>query len=134
MSDEAPFGTTGDDSPFWESAAEDRLLFQQCDDCAYVRWPASGVCPECLSRQAHWREFDGSGTIWSHVVYHRAYAQELAQQVPYRVLLVQLDCGVRILSRAADVATPVEVGQRVEVHFGPLGDHRRVPFFRPVPD
>ncbi|PHV64896.1 Zn-ribbon domain-containing OB-fold protein [Williamsia muralis] len=132
LNDEAPLGFTGDDQPFWDGAKEGRLTFQQCDDCRFVRWPAAGVCPECLSREATWREFAGTGSVWSHVVYHRAYAARLKPDVPYRVVLVQLDCGVRLLSRILDVDTPVAVGDRLEVRYVDVGDAGQVPVFVPV--
>lgn len=130
---EAPFGPTGDDQPFWAAAAEGRLTFQRCDDCGFVRWPASGVCPECLSRRATWVAVEGTGTIWSHVVYHRAYAADLKPDVPYAVGLVQLDCGVRLVSRLVgfDPGAP-EVGQEVAVRYQELGDHGTVAVFGPA--
>lgn len=130
---EAPLGLTGDDQPFWDGAAQGSLRFQHCDDCGYVRWPAAGVCPECLSRRATWTEVSGTGTIWSHVVYHRAYAPSLKPDVPYAVGLVQLDCGVRLLTRLVgfEPGRP-EVGQPVAVHFQELGEHGVVAVFGPA--
>lgn len=129
----APFGLTGDDQPFWDAAAEGRLSFQRCDDCGFVRWPAAGVCPECLSRAATWTEVEGTGVIWSHVVYHRAYAASLKQDVPYAVGLVELDCGVRLVSRLVDFsATGPQVGDRVSAHYQEVGDHGTVAVFGPV--
>ncbi|MDT9592155.1 OB-fold domain-containing protein [Nocardioides zeae] len=133
MSADLPYGATGDDSPFWAGAAERRLVLQRCDDCAYVRWPAAGVCPECLSRQVTWAEVEGRGTIWSHVVYHRAYAASLREQVPYRVALVELVCGARILGRVPDVTTPLAVGDEVVVDYAEVGEHGLVPVVVPVP-
>ena len=129
----APFGLTGDDQPFWDGAAEGRLTFQRCDDCGFIRWPAAGVCPECLSRAATWVEVEGNGTIWSHVVYHRAYAASLKADVPYAVGLVQLDCGVRLLTRLVGFgADAPEVGQVVSVRYQELGDHGTVAVFGPA--
>jgi uncharacterized protein len=132
MNSSLPFGSTGDDQPFWDAANDGRLTFQQCDDCAYVRWPASGVCPECLSRSSAWREFDGIGTVWSHVVYHRAYSARVKDDIPYRVVLAELDCGVKLLGRVVDVATQVAVGDRLRVVFADPGDGRKIPAFERV--
>jgi hypothetical protein len=130
----APYGLTGDDQPFWDAARGGRLVFQRCDDCGYVRWPAAGVCPECLSRAATWTEVAGTGTLWSFVVYHRAYAPSLKDQVPYPVILVELDCGVRLVSRLADAGPEgAEVGMPVSVRYREVGGHGVVPVFGPVP-
>lgn len=130
---EAPLGRTGDDQPFWDGASQGRLTFQQCDSCGFVRWPAAGVCPECLSRAATWTEVTGRGTIWSHVVYHRAYAVALQAEVPYAVGLVELECGVRLLTRLVDFApSQPEVGQEVSVRYQVLGSHGTVAVFGPA--
>jgi uncharacterized OB-fold protein len=128
-----PYGPTGDDRPFWEGAVEGELRFQRCDDCGYVRWPAAGVCPECLSRAATWDAVPGEGTLWSHVVYHRAYAPALKEQVPYSVGLVQLSCGVRLLTRLVGIE-PGEavVGMPLTARFQEVGDHGVVPVFGPA--
>ena len=132
--DQAPYGFTGDDQPFWDGAAHSHLFFQQCDDCRYIRWPAAGVCPECLSRRTTWTEVDGEGVLWSHVVYHRAYAAALRDEIPYRVGLVLLDCGVRLLTRLVDVESEeIEIGMRLRALFRQVGDHGVVPVFGPTP-
>jgi hypothetical protein len=131
----APYGPTGDDQPFWDAAADGRLVFQRCDECGYIRWPAAGVCPECLSRRATWTEVDGTGTLWSFVVYHRAYAPSLRDQVPYPVVLVELACGVRLVSRLADIdPAKAEPGMAVSVRYREVGEHGVVPVFGPAPD
>lgn len=130
---EAPYGVTGDDQPFWDGVAEGRLVFQRCNDCAFVRWPASGVCPECLSRSATWSEVEGEGTIWSEVVYHRAYAASLTADVPYRVGLIQLACGVRLVARLVGYESSApHVGDEVHVRYQELGEHGVVAVFGPA--
>jgi uncharacterized protein len=130
---QAPYGLTGDDQPFWDAAKRGELVFQRCDDCRYVRWPAAGVCPQCLSRNATWTPVDGTGTLWSFVVYHRAYAPSLKDRVPYPVALVHLDCGVRLVTSLVDIDPgQAEVGMQVSVRYRPLGDHGVVPVFGPA--
>jgi len=133
MTADAPYGLTGDDQPFWDAAKDGRLVFQRCDDCGYIRWPAAGVCPECLSRAATWTEVAGTGTLWSFVVYHRAYAPSLKDQVPYPVVLVELDCGVRLVSRLADVEpAKAVVGMPLSVRYREIGERGTLPVFGPA--
>jgi uncharacterized OB-fold protein len=119
-----------DDTRFWAQAREGSLEFQHCDDCGYVRWPAAGVCPECLSRAFTWKPVEPRGTVWSHVVYHRAYSRVFADAIPYSVALVQLACGVRLLTRL-EGGEPGEdlVGRPVTARFVELGEHGVVPVF-----
>jgi hypothetical protein len=128
----APYGQTQGDERFWASARERRLEFQRCDNCGFVRWPASGVCPECLSRTATWVAVEGRGTVWSNVVYHRAYAPAWKEHLPYNVALVELDCGVRLVTRLVDMKADLDaVGTRVSVRYSEIGEHGVVPVFGP---
>ncbi|KAF0962820.1 Zn-ribbon domain-containing OB-fold protein [Rhodococcus sp. T7] len=124
---------TQDDSRFWDAAAEGRLVFQRCDSCAFVRWPAAGVCPECMDRGYTWEEVAPRGTVWSYAVYHRAYAGYLRERVPYDVALVELECGVRLLTTLTgfdDDADPM--GAAVVARFETVGEHQHVPVFGPA--
>jgi uncharacterized OB-fold protein len=123
---------TQDDSHFWAEAANGRLVFQRCDQCRFIRWPAAGVCPECLGRGFEWEEVEPTGTVWSFVVYHRAYAGHLKERVPYDVALVELDCGVRLLTTLVGFPDDVDpVGAAVSARFETVGDHEHVPVFGP---
>ena len=123
---------TQDDSHFWAEVAEGRLVFQRCADCAYLRWPAAGTCPECLGRGFAWEQVEPTGTVWSYVVYHRAYAGNLKERLPYNVSLVQLDCGVRLLSTLVDFPEGTDpMGARVVARFEAVGEHAAVPVFAP---
>jgi uncharacterized OB-fold protein len=126
------------DAPFWRAADEGRLCLQRCDDCGFVRWPAAGVCPECLGRRATWTDVGGRGRVWSFAVYHRAYAATGVPPLPYNVALVELECGARLLSRIVDCATAdIRVGLPVSVRFETVGEAdgeaTRVPVFAPAP-
>jgi uncharacterized OB-fold protein len=123
----------GQDAPFWAAAEEGHLAFQVCDQCGYVRWPAAGVCPDCLSRDARWEIAENVGTIWSFVVYHHVYAAALKAQVPYNVAMIELSNGVRLVSRIVGLPTSeLRLGLRVEARFEPVGDRPRAPVFVPA--
>ena len=79
--------------------------------CA-LRWPPLAGCPECRGRDATWDEVDPRGTIWSFVVYHRAFAAELKDQIPYTVLMVQRDAGPYLVGRLADSGADDGAGRR----------------------
>ncbi|BBZ31222.1 hypothetical protein MMAD_55170 (plasmid) [Mycolicibacterium madagascariense] len=133
MSTEYPYGPTEDDEPFWRAARAGALTLQQCTDCAYVRWPAAGVCPECLSRASSWVSVEGRGTLWSFVVYHRAYAPAFKDDVPYAVGLVELECGARLVTRLTGVPPGAAVvGAPVAVQYTTVGEHGTVPTFAVV--
>lgn len=122
-------------SPFWLAAANGRLTAQECLSCGHLRYPIAHVCPNCLNDACSWRELSGSGTVFSRVVYHRAFNESFRDQVPYIVAIVQLDEGPRMLSNIVgpDRAL-VRIGSRVRVTFDRVGDDVAVPLFELAPD
>jgi uncharacterized OB-fold protein len=74
-------------------------------------------CPECRSRDTTWDEVTPSGTIWSFVVYHRAFQAELKAEIPYTVAMVQLDDGPYMVGRLVSGEKAPSVGDRVTAEF-----------------
>jgi uncharacterized OB-fold protein len=104
---------TADVAPFEAGLADRVLRLQACTGCGRVRFPVAPVCPYCAGGDAEWREVDGRGRVHSWVRYHRAFVPEFEPLVPYSVLCVELDAGVRLFGRFAAQATP-GLGQRVQ--------------------
>jgi uncharacterized OB-fold protein len=55
--------------------------------------------------------------VWSYVVYHRAFQKDLAPEVPYTVVMVELDAGPMMLGRFLPAGTRPTVGDRVHAQF-----------------
>lgn len=104
-------------APFWRGAPDGMVNLPRCEACATVLWPPTEICPECLGSDIGWHAMAGDGTVWGLAEYHRAYAPSLADVVPYRCVLVDLDCGARLVARLvdSDVAASTEPGSRVRV-------------------
>jgi uncharacterized protein len=103
--------------PFFQAANDGRLTVQRCDSCDALRWPPLPGCPECRSRATTWVEVAPSGTVWSFVVYHRAFARELAAQIPYTVAMIELDDGPYMIGRLTRGESQPEVGARAVAEF-----------------
>jgi uncharacterized OB-fold protein len=114
--------------PFWEGVAEGVLRLQRCRACGrHVFYPRA-VCPSCMACDLEWVEASGSGEVHSFTVVHRA-PPDHRDEVPYVVALVDLDEGVRMMTRLVDVApAAVSVGMPVEVA---MRGEPRLPYFRP---
>ncbi|HRH86619.1 MAG TPA: OB-fold domain-containing protein [Rubrivivax sp.] len=112
--------------PFWEAAAEGRLLVKRCDDCGeHHHYPRDG-CPFCGSVRTSWHQAGGQGTIYSFSVMRRA-------EVPYIVAYVTLDEGPTMMSNIVDAdADAVRIGQRVAVRFQPSDAGPPLPVFVPA--
>jgi uncharacterized OB-fold protein len=93
---------TRENAPFFDGLAEGRLTLQACGDCGRVRYPVAPVCPHCGGRELRWHELTGRGTVHSFVRYRKCYLPEFEVLMPYVVLCVELDEGVRLFGRLAD--------------------------------
>jgi uncharacterized protein len=115
-------------TPFWEGVAEGVLRVQRCGACGrHVFYPRA-VCPHCTTGELAWVEAGGGGLVHSFTVVHRAPA-EYRDEAPYVVALVELDEGVRLMTRLVDVA-PADVRVDMPVEVAIQGDPR-LPYFRP---
>ena len=92
--------------PFWEGAANGKLLFQRCGNCRHAFLPGREECPECLNPNLAWEESSGRGTLYSWVVYHRAYGPAYQARVPYTVGIVALEEGPRLASNIVGMSDP----------------------------
>ncbi|MCZ2441280.1 MAG: Zn-ribbon domain-containing OB-fold protein [Rubrivivax sp.] len=117
---------TPETRPFWEAAAEGRLLVKRCDDCGEHHHYPRAACPFCGSERTQWRQASGQGTIYSFSVMRRA-------EVPYVVAYVTLEEGPTMMTNIVDAdADAVRIGQPVKLKFSPSEDGPPLPVFTPA--
>ncbi len=119
--------------PWWEAAAEHRLVVQKCDDCGHTRFPPAPICPECHSDQAGWLEVSGRGEVYTYTIVHRPIAA--GQELPYVVAVIALEDsgGVRMISNLVGVdPDTVEIGMPVELVWEDMSEEMAIPRFRPA--
>jgi uncharacterized OB-fold protein len=108
------------DSRFhWEGLRHEQVLLQCCSACARFRFPPMPTCPYCASPEFEVRQIAGTGTLYSWIVVHRAFAPEFASQVPYTLVTVTLDEGCRIVGRLEASAPAFEARVRPVFHHHP---------------
>ena len=119
--------------PFWDAAQRHELVVQRCGGCGARRFPARDVCSRCLSREATWVPVSGRGTVFTWAVMHQVYHPGFAGEVPYAVVVVELDEGARLVSNLVDCpVADVRAGMPVEVVFDDVTPDVTLPKFRPV--
>lgn len=85
--------------PFWDAAEAGRLVIQRCADCGKLRHYPRLLCDACYSDRADWSTASGRGTIHSWTIAHHAFHKAFVDEVPYALVTVDLEEGVRALGR-----------------------------------
>jgi uncharacterized protein len=120
-------------APFFDAARRHQLVVQRCDGCGQPRFPARDQCSACLSRDSRWVPVSGRGTVFSYAVMHQVYHPGFASEVPYAVVVVELDEGARLVSNLAGCPPgDIRVGLPVVVTFDDVTPDVTLPKFRPV--
>lgn len=119
-------------APFFEAARGHQLVVQRCRGCGTHRFPARDLCSRCLSREAEWAPVSGRGTVFSWAVMHQVYHPGFATEVPYAVVVIELEEGARLVSNLVDCpVAAIEIGMPVEVVFEDVTPEVTLPKFRP---
>ncbi len=112
--------------PFWDAAAEGRLLIKKCVTCGQVHFYPRAICPFCGSDKTEWVNASGRGTVYSYSVMRRV-------PIPYALAYVTLEEGVTMMTNIVDGdLEAIRIGQRVTVAFKPSEGGPPVPMFRPM--
>jgi uncharacterized OB-fold protein len=110
-----------------EHLRADRFMLQQCETCGRSVFYPRVLCPFCGSEALAWRQAGRGGTVYSTTV----VARREKDGGPYNVALVDLDEGVRMLSRIEGLAPEdVRIGMRVRPTIGAI-DGEPVVLFAP---
>jgi uncharacterized OB-fold protein len=123
------------DEQFWAHCADGVLAFQCCSDCETWRHIPRFMCANCGSEKWAWRQSSGRGVVYSWTVCHMPMSPEFIPVLPYAVLVVELQEGVRMTAGLRDLEhRDLTLGLPVEVLFEPLENGGALPFFRPRRD
>jgi uncharacterized OB-fold protein len=117
-------------APFFEGAKRQELVIQKCSECGTHRFPPRELCSACLSNKSEWTKVSGNGKVFSFTIMHQIYHPGFAAEVPYAVVLVQLDEGPRITSNLVGVSPgDIRIGMPVKAVFEEVSDEVVLPKF-----
>lgn len=130
MDGQFPMPPLDDDSrPFWEGASRHKLMIQRCKSCQKHIFYPRFVCPHCFSEEVEWVEASGKGKIHSYTIVHRA-PPPFQGQAPYAVGLIELEEGVRMISRIVGPRENISIDKAVSVVFEKVNDELTLPYFQ----
>ncbi|HUC19368.1 MAG TPA: Zn-ribbon domain-containing OB-fold protein [Acetobacteraceae bacterium] len=112
--------------PYWEAAAEGRLLIRRCAACGRAHHYPRALCPFCFSDRTEWLAASGNGTLYSFSVMQRA-------PVPYAIAYVTLEEGPAMMSNLVDCDfDTIRIGMKVRAIFKPTEGGLKLPMFTPA--
>ena len=116
-----------DTQPFWDACRRGELWIQRCGHCSRWLWQPRPICSGCQTPDPVWTRVSGDGRVASWTVIRPPTLPAYTELVPFVVLLVQLDEGVRLLGYLVDgagqllrtdgVAEGLGMGARVRLRF-----------------
>jgi len=121
---------TPETQPYWDGLNQHRLRLQRCADCGKVRHYPRPVCDACYSMNVDWIDASGQGTVHSWTITHYAFHAGFKGDLPYTLLTVDLEEGVRMNAQARGIDEAVlRVGLPVKVAFELAKDGLTLPVF-----
>ena len=118
---------TPETKPFWDAAADGRLVIKQCTACGQSHHYPRTICPFCGSDATEWRPASGRGKVYTYSVMWRV-------PEPYVIAYVTLEEGPTMMTNIVDCdLDSVRIGQAVRVVFKPSEGGPPVPMFAPAP-
>jgi uncharacterized protein len=119
--------------PFWDAAADGRLLLRRCAACGNAHFYPRSFCPECWSEDVSWEEASGRATLYTWSVVYSNDLPPFGERVPYVAAVVDLAEGPRMMTNVVDCAfDALAVGMDLTVTFEQRTDDLALPVFRPA--
>jgi uncharacterized OB-fold protein len=116
---------------FYGWCRKHELRFQRCTACGAWRHVPRELCAACGSWSWEWARSSGRGTVFTWTVAVRAMHPAFQEAVPYAAVVVEMEEGVRILSRVTDCAPDeLAIGMPVTVAFDDVTPEVTLPTFR----
>jgi uncharacterized OB-fold protein len=116
---------------FYSYCKKHELRFQKCSGCAAWRHVPREMCPQCGSFDYQWAKSAGRGKVFSWSTTSQPMLPQFADLVPYAIVIVELDEGVRMATWVVDVAPEeLKIGMPVEVIFDDVTEDVTLPKFR----
>lgn len=103
---------------YWDGLKAHQVRLQQCGACAHWIFYPRLHCPQCASRDLHWKTVSGQGTLYTYTVSRVPTLPEFTDEMPQLLAVITLDEGPHINTTLVGVAPEaIKVGQRMRPVF-----------------
>ncbi|MFC9246611.1 Zn-ribbon domain-containing OB-fold protein [Streptomyces sp. NPDC057136] len=118
--------------PYWDAAAQGRLLLRRCGACTRAHHYPREFCPRCWSEDVTWERASGHATLYTWSVVHRNDLPPFGSRVPYTAAVVDLAEGPRMMTELVDCdASALTIGMPLMVTFRHEEGRESIPVFGP---
>jgi uncharacterized OB-fold protein len=116
---------------FYGWCKKHELRFQRCMGCGLWRHVPRLLCPACSSADWQWTATTGRGQVFTWVEAARAMHPAFAEEAPYTAVVVEMEEGVRIVSRVIDCPPDeLSIGMSVNVVYDDVTEDVSLPLFK----
>ena len=102
-----------DSAPFWEAAARGELALCRCTECRRWMHPPLERCRYCAATTG-FEAVSGRGSVHSFIVVRHASVPGFAHLLPYAIVMIGLEEGIRLTGRLTGDPSQAQVGSAVQ--------------------
>nr|WSX51303.1 Zn-ribbon domain-containing OB-fold protein [Streptomyces sp. NBC_00974] len=106
--------------PYWDAAAQGRLLLRRCGECGKAHHYPREFCPACWAGedQVTWETASGRAALYTWSVIHRNDLPPFDRRTPYVAAVVDLAEGPRMMTEVVDCEeAALRIGMPLSVTF-----------------
>lgn len=127
-----PFADT-DTKAFWDACKRRELLLQRNRVNGQYRYPPVPEINIPGYQEWEWVKSGGKGKVYTFCIPHHPAHPYFRDKVPYNVVLVELEEGVRITANLVGIPNAqIKIGMPVVVDFEDASPDVTIPFFKPA--
>ena len=119
-------------APYWDAAADGRLVVQRCLACGRSQFYPRAMCRHCAG-ETEWVDASGRGVVYSYSIVRQNRTPPFDAMSPYVVAMVDLAEGARMMGNVTGCdPDAVYVGMPVEVYMEAIGEGLSLPQWKPT--
>ncbi len=119
--------------PWWDAAAERRLVISRCATCDEAHYYPRPFCPRCGGDEVSWEDASGRATLYTWSIVYQNDLPPFNEKVPYVAAVVDLEEGPRMMTNVVGCEfDDLAAGMALVVDFEDIGDGFTIPVFRPA--